>query len=195
MRLRALFSRRRVESELDEELSFHLAMEAAKNRSRGLGGDEAWRTAHREECRDARGVNAIENLVRVLVPTPVFTAVAVASLATGIGANTAVFSLVDTVLLRTLPARNADELVALGWSANDAPRTLTTSYSNSRGSVTSISWVRNIPVTGGGAGTGGGDTGCGRAGAAGDGDRSGARASVRMSTPAPCERRLLVVYS
>jgi hypothetical protein len=60
--------------------------------------------------------------IRVLRRTPVFTAVAMASLAIGIGANTAVFSLVDTVLLRTLPVRNPEELVVLGWSANNAPR-------------------------------------------------------------------------
>jgi hypothetical protein len=148
MRLRALFSRRRVESELEEELSFHLAMEAEKNRTRGLGAPEADRLARREfggvehfreECRDARGLNTIENLVRdvrygvrVLRRTPVFTAVAMASLAIGIGANTAVFSLVDTVLLRNLPVRHPEELVVLGWSANNAPR-LNTTYSNSGG--------------------------------------------------------------
>jgi predicted permease len=148
MRLRALFSRRGVERELDEELSFHLAMEAEKNRTRGLGAPEAERLARREfggveqfreECRDARGLNTIENLardvrygIRVLRRTPVFTAVAVASLAIGIGANTAVFSLVDTVLLRNLPVRHPEELVVLGWSANNAPR-LNTTYSNSGG--------------------------------------------------------------
>ncbi len=148
MRLRALFRRRRVESELDEELSFHLAMEAKKNRARGLDASEAGRAARREfggveyfreECRDARGLTAIENLVRdlrygarVLGRTPVFTAVAVASLAIGIGANTAVFSLVDTVLLKSLPVHNAEELVVLGWSANNAPR-INTTYSNSGG--------------------------------------------------------------
>ena len=92
---------------------------------REFGGVEHFR----EECRDARGLTALENLVRdvrygarVLRRTPVFTAVAMASLAIGIGANTAVFSLVDTVLLRSLPVRNAEELVVLGWSANNGPR-------------------------------------------------------------------------
>jgi hypothetical protein len=159
MRLRALLSRRRVESELDEELSFHLAMEAAKNRTRGLGATEAGRAArrefggveqYREECRDARGLNTIENLardvrygVRVLRRTPVFTAVAIASLAVGIGANTAVFSLVDTVLLRSLPVRNAEELVVLGWSANNGPR-LNTTYSNSGGGGRYGRWHTNV---------------------------------------------------
>ena len=73
MRLRALFSRRGVERELDEELSFHLAMEAEKNRTRGLSAAEAGRAARREfggveqfreECRDARGLNGIGNLAR-----------------------------------------------------------------------------------------------------------------------------------
>ena len=73
MRLRALLSRRRVESELDEELSFHLAMEAEKNRARGLDCAESDAQARREfggvthfreECRDARGLTALENLVR-----------------------------------------------------------------------------------------------------------------------------------
>src|ERR1022692_4273371 len=159
MRLRALVSRRRVESELDEELSFHLAMEAEKNRARGLGATEAGRAARREfggvehfreECRDARGLNTIENLVRdvrygirVLGRTPVFTAVAMASLAIGIGANTAVFSLVDTVLLRSLPVRHAEELVVLGWSANNAPR-LSTTYSNSGGGGQYGRWRTNV---------------------------------------------------
>ena len=159
MRLRALVSRRRVESELDEELSFHLAMEAEKNRARGLGATEAGRAARREfggvehfreECRDARGLNTIENLardvrygLRVLGRTPVFTAVAIASLAIGIGANTAVFSLVDTVLLRSLPVRNPEELVVLGWSANNAPR-LSTTYSNGGGGGQFGRWHTNV---------------------------------------------------
>jgi predicted permease len=161
MRLRALFSRRRVESELDEELNFHLAMEAEKNRARGLAAVEAGRMAQREfggvahfreECREARGLNTIENLardvrygIRVLGRTPVFTAVAMASLAIGIGANTAVFSLVDTVMLRSLPVRHAEELVVLGWSANNGgPRSLSTSYSNSGGDGSYGRWHTNV---------------------------------------------------
>jgi predicted permease len=104
----------------------------------------------REERRDARGLNTIENLVRdlrygirVLGRTPVFTAVAIASLAIGIGANTAVFSLVDTVLLRSLPVRHAEELVVLGWSANNAPR-LSTTYSSSGGGGQYGRWRTNV---------------------------------------------------
>ena len=160
MRLRALFSRRRVESELDEELNFHLAMEAEKNRARGLAAVEAGRMAQREfggvahfreECREARGLNTIENLardvrygIRVLGRTPVFTAVAMASLAIGIGANTAVFSLVDTVMLRSLPVRHAEELVVLGWSANNTPESLSTSYSVNSGGGRYGRWHTNV---------------------------------------------------
>ena len=159
MRLRTLFSRRRAERELDEELSFHLAMETEKNRARGVEPREAGRMARREfggvehfreECRDARGLSALENLVRdvrygarVLGRTPVFTAVAMASLAIGIGANTAVFSLVDTVLLRSLPVQHAEELVVLGWSANNSLRVNTT-YSVSNGGGARGRWHTNV---------------------------------------------------
>ena len=81
--------------------------------------------------------------IRVLRRTPVFTVVAMASLAIGIGANTAVFSLVDTVLLRSLPVRNAEELVVLGWSANNGPR-ITTTYSNSGGGGSYGRWHTNV---------------------------------------------------
>ena len=159
MRLRTLLSRRRAERELDEELSFHLAMETEKNRARGVDPREAGRMARREfggvehfreECRDARGLSALENLVRdvrygarVLGRTPVFTAVAMASLAIGIGANTAVFSLVDTVLLRSLPVQHAEELVVLGWSANNSLR-INTTYSVSNGGGARGRWHTNV---------------------------------------------------
>ena len=71
--------------------------------------------------------------VRVLRKSPVFTCVAMASLAIGIGANTALFSMVDTVLLRTLPVRHPEELVVFGWGAKESPPDVSSSYSNSSG--------------------------------------------------------------
>jgi predicted permease len=140
LRLRALARRRRAESELDEELNFHLEMEARKNRLAGMSEAQARRAARvefggleqtREECRDARGIAFLQNMARdlsygwrVLLKTPLFTAVAILSLAIGIGANTAIFSLVDTVLLRMLPVRSPEQLVILKWSASEPPGAL-----------------------------------------------------------------------
>src|SRR4051794_1290874 len=149
LRVRALFLRQRAERELDDELRFHLDMEARKSREAGADPAQAAQQAlrnfggleqRREECRDERSTSAVENLLRdlrygmrVLRKSPIFTGVAIASLAIGIGANTAVFTLVDTVLLRTLPVRNPEELVVFGWSAKDSPPGISNSYSVSRG--------------------------------------------------------------
>ena len=129
LRIGALARRRCAERELDEELNFHLEMEARKNRLAGMSEAEARRAARvefggveqaREECRDARGVAFLQNLARdlrygwrVLLKTPLFTAISILSLAIGIGANTAIFSLVDTVLLRMLPVRSPEQLAIL----------------------------------------------------------------------------------
>ena len=127
LRLRSLFHRNTVETELDEELRFHFEKQVSKFMQSGMAPDEAKRRAGREfggmeqvkeEHRDARGVRFIETLLediryglRILSRTPVIASVAVLSLALGIGANTAIFSVMDAVMLRLLPVRNPQELV------------------------------------------------------------------------------------
>ena len=126
-RLRALFHRNVVESEMNDELRFHFEQEVEKHVSAGATREEAIRRARiafggaeqiKEECRDARGVSFLENLLqdvryalRIFGRTPVITGIAIFSLALGIGANTAIFSLIDTVVLRLLPVQNPQELV------------------------------------------------------------------------------------
>jgi len=126
-RLRSLFRRDTVESEADAELRFHFDKQVEKHMKSGLTREEALRKTRidfggheqlKEEIREAHGVNLIETLfqdirygLRILGRTPVISCVAILSLALGIGANTAIFSLIDTVMLRILPVEKPDELM------------------------------------------------------------------------------------
>jgi predicted permease len=127
LRLRALFRRSEVDAELEEEINFHQENEAEKWRRSGMSADAAKRQAHlsfgggqqiREDCRDARGVAFFEVLfqdarygARILRKTRSFFVISCLTLAIGIGASVAVFSLVNTVLLKPLPYPNADRVV------------------------------------------------------------------------------------
>jgi predicted permease len=126
-RLRAVFSRASVEHELDAELRFHVEREAEKYERQGLSRDAALRRARlefggveqmKEASRDMRGTARLESVardlryaVRSLKSRPAFTLTVVATLALGIGANAAIFTLVDALLLRPLPVSHPEQLV------------------------------------------------------------------------------------
>lgn len=128
-RVRALFRARQVEAELDDELRFHMEKEFEKNVKTGSPEAEAARRARlafggedqvKEDCRRSRGTEFIETSLqdfryglRAMVKGPIFFGIAALTLALGIGASTAVFSLVNTILLKPLPYPNADRIVML----------------------------------------------------------------------------------
>jgi predicted permease len=130
-KLRWLLRRRRKEAELGEELQFHLDEEAGERRAQGLAGEEARCAARRELGNvaliqeDTRatwtwtfGEQLLQDLrygLRILAANKTFSAMAILSLALGIGANTAIFSFMDSILLRSLPVPDPQSLVMLSW--------------------------------------------------------------------------------
>jgi len=144
-RLRSLahvvFHRRRFEQQMADEMRFHVETHAEDLAASGISYDEALRRARlafggteslKEESRAARGLRLVDELgqdlrfaVRQMMHGPGLTVAVVASLALGIGANTAIFSLLDSVVFRALPLRAPDQLYFLGHS--DVARATTSS--------------------------------------------------------------------
>ena len=137
-RLRALFRRSTVESELNEELRYHFDSEVDKYLRQGATREEALRRARlafggheqiKEDCRNARGTGFLETslqdfryALRQLGSNPGFTIVIVLTLALSIGANSAIFSVISSVLLKSLPYPQPEKIVRLFLTNSIYPR-------------------------------------------------------------------------
>src|SRR5260221_223812 len=131
LRLRALFLRERVETELEVELRFHLEMQTRKHREDGLSEPEARHHARvrfgpdalvKEQCRDARRVNLIETVwqdvryaIRGFRRAPTFALTVVATIALGLGLNTTVFTISNPYVLRPVAGRDPYSLYGFFW--------------------------------------------------------------------------------
>ena len=151
MALRALLRRSEVDRELDEELRYHIEQQIKQNIRLGMSPEEARYAARKafggvdqakERGRDARGVRWVEELwqdlrygVRMSLKNPGFTLIAALTLALGIGANTAIFSLVNAVLLRALPFPQPERIMTI-WA--EAPSNGVTKQSVAPGNYSDL---------------------------------------------------------
>jgi predicted permease len=138
MRFRSLAKRQRVETELDKELRYHIEQQTEENIAAGMNLREAREAASRtfggvsqieEECRDMRQTQYLDNFLqdlryamRMLGKSPAFTVVIVLTLALSIGANSAIFSVIDGVLLKPLPYPQAERIARVFYRSASYPK-------------------------------------------------------------------------
>jgi predicted permease len=146
-RVLGMFRRSSLERDLDDELRTHLEMLVEENIRRGMSPVEARNAARRsfggvdqtvEACRDQRGFMFFDSLLRdiryggrMLRKNPGFSAVVMLTLALGVGANTAIFSVLDAVMIETLPVHNPSQLLMLRWRAKGFPSVISDLEGNS----------------------------------------------------------------
>ena len=129
LRLRALFQKRKLDAEMDDEMRSHIEMQTQENLDAGMNPEEAryaalrqfgWVESIKQTCRERRGVSWIEHAIqdfryglRMLLKNPGFTGTAVLTLALGIGASTSIYSVVNSTLLNPIPGRDSDRLMQI----------------------------------------------------------------------------------
>ena len=157
-RLAALFRRRRLDRDLDDEMAFHLAMREQRLREDGdLDARFAARrqfgnlTLMTEETRSMWTFAAAESFwqdlryaVRTLAKTPLLASIVILSLALGIGANTSIFSVMNAALLRTLPVQEPDRLFLLSWTAKGWPERVMEDLEGSSRRINGMSWSYSL---------------------------------------------------
>ena len=137
LRLRTLARRRQLDRDLEDEIAFHIAMREETYRATGMGGQQAKAAVRRrfgnprslmDACRELWTLGLVETVVldircgiRTLLKTRGLTAAAIATLAIGLGANTAIFGMVDSFLLRPLPVTAPEQLAVLAYRQKSGP--------------------------------------------------------------------------
>lgn len=148
-RLRSIFRRSQADSDLQREVDFHIEQLTKERVAEGMSRSEALAAAKREfgsvsltqeQCRDMRRTRFVDDLIRDVVfavrgltKSPVFTIAALLSLALGIGANTAICSFMEAIMMRELPVADPESLIILNWRAKSQPKVIHQQHGDTNG--------------------------------------------------------------